>query len=570
MTGDGGAVRFPDIAKLELDELIDELVERAQGVRHAQGRLRALLRATESVAGDLSLQLMLRRIAEAAAALVGAEYAALGVIGSDGGLDQFIHVGVSDEDADRIGPLPQGKGLLGALITDPRPIRLNHITDDERSSGFPANHPAMDSFLGVPIHVRDEVFGNLYLTNSRKGAFTEEDEQLVIALASAAGTAISNARLYQEAQLRQRWSEASAEVHAQLLSSTGEDPLHSIARRAIEIADADLVTVGLLSEDRLTFVIEAAFGERAQELLARRFELAPTLTGLVVRTGQPFMAADAADLEYPPVSQQSGVLETGPIIALPLRGTAEPRGVLTLARRRGRRAFTDIETSMAAGFAQQASVALELAQARAAEQKMIILEDRERIARDLHDHVIQQLFAIGLSLDGVASQMQSTDPLAGKVRERVEDLDRAIRRIRTSIFALRGSIGPARQGLRQSILDVAGSVTPILGFSPGVSFAGLLDLGLSDELTEDAVACVRELLTNVGKHAHATDASVDVELLAKRITITVTDNGIGMPAGGRRSGLDNLRERAEQHHGTFELRAGPAGGTVAVWRANLT
>ncbi|HEY9291320.1 MAG TPA: GAF domain-containing protein, partial [Microlunatus sp.] len=503
MSGEQGQLDFPDVAKLELDELIDQLVDRAQGVRRVQGRLRALLRATESVTGDLSLEQMLRRIAEAAQSLAHAQYAALGVIGADRGLEQFVHVGIPDDAADRIGHLPEGKGLLGGLISDQQPIRLEHITDDERSAGFPGHHPPMDSFLGVPIRVRGAVFGNLYLTNSTKGAFTAEDESLVVALATAAGTAISNARLYQEAQLRQRWAEASAEVHAQLLSSTGEDPLHSIGRRAIEIGDADLVTIGLISDDRQTFVVESAFGQRADELLARRFQLSRTLTGQVINSGRPFMAADVADLEFPPVAQQTGVLETGPIIALPLGGSDRPRGVLTLARRRGRRAFTEIETSMAAAFAQHASVALELAQARAAEQKMIILEDRERIARDLHDHVIQQLFAIGLSLDGVAARMNDSDPLADKVRERVGDLDRAIRQIRTSIFQLRGNISAPRQGLRQSILDVAASITPMLGFSPSLSFAGLLDLGLSDQITQDAIACVRELLTNVAKHAHA-------------------------------------------------------------------
>src|SRR5262249_19024724 len=153
-----------------------------------------------------------------------------------------ITVGVGPETTARIGPLPQGKGLLGALITDPRPIRLRHMSDDQRSTGFPPNHPPMDSFLGVPIHVREEVFGNLYLANSERGEFGADDEELVIALALAAGTAISNARLFHESAVQQRWLEASVEIGSHLLTASGEDPLRIVARRAIEIADADIVS----------------------------------------------------------------------------------------------------------------------------------------------------------------------------------------------------------------------------------------------------------------------------------------------------------------------------------------
>src|ERR1051325_2888835 len=219
MPDTGPRLRFPDVPTLELDDLIDQLVDRAHGGERAQGRLRALLRAIETVTGDLALEVVLRNVVESACELAHAQYGALGVIGPDGGLEQFITVGVDDATAERIGPLPQGKGLLGALIPDPRPIRLRHMTDDSRSTGFPPNHPPMDSFLGVPIHVRDEVFGNLYLSNSERGEFGPEDEELVIALALAAGTAVSNARLFDESQLQQRWLEASLEIGNQLLTT---------------------------------------------------------------------------------------------------------------------------------------------------------------------------------------------------------------------------------------------------------------------------------------------------------------------------------------------------------------
>lgn len=560
-------LRFPDVPKLELDELIDQLVDRAQDVKRAQGRLRALLRAIETVTGDLALEVVLRNVVESACELAHARYGALGVIGADGGLEQFIHLGIDAATADRIGALPQGKGLLGALITDPRPIRLRHMRDDARSTGFPANHPPMDSFLGVPIHVRDEVYGNLYLADSDRGEFTTEDEELVKALALAAGTAISNARLFQESRLQQRWLEASVEIGSQLLQALGEDPLRMVARQAIDIADADMVSVCLTVADGSAFVVEEAFGARADELIGRRFPLPGSLTGRVLADGEPMLITNASDADIPP-TYLSSVMEAGPLMVLPLQATGAPRGVLSLCRRRGRRVFTPRDLAMAAGFASHASVALELADSRVAEQRLVLLEDRDRIAMDLHDHVIQELFAIGLSLEGTAAQL-GDDTLANRIRQRVEDIDRTIRRIRTSIFELRGTLATASEGLRQRVLEVASDLTPALGFTPHVAFAGLLDVLMDDELLHDAVACVRETLTNVAKHARAKSTVVDVSLTGDDLTITVTDDGVGLGATTRRSGTANLRARAEKWHGSFELSPGASGGTTAKWKVRI-
>jgi signal transduction histidine kinase len=557
-------LRFPDVPKLELDELIDQLVERAQGVKRAQGRLRALLRAIQTVSGDLSLELVLRNVVESACALADAEYGALGVIGEDGGLEQFIHVGLDPQLATLIGDLPQGKGLLGALITDPRPIRLQHMSDDGRSAGFPAHHPPMESFIGVPIRVRGEIFGNLYLTNSGKGEFSAEDEELLIALALAAGTAISNARLYAESRTQQRWLQASVEIGAQMLTSSGEDPLRLLARRAIDIADADLVTLSLLTRDRGEVVVHEAYGERAAELIGLHFPLAQTLAGRVVATNEPVLIMNSADGDGPR-SHLAAVVDAGPLMAVPLGGSGRPRGVLSLVRRRGRRAFTPADLAMAAGFAAHASVALELADSRAAEQKVVLLEDRDRIAMDLHDHVIQELFAIGLSLEGVAAQLGPDQPLADRVRHGVEDLDRTIRRIRTSIFELRGNMATASDGLRQRVLEVATELAPALGFPPHVTFGGAVEVSLGDELMGDIMACVRETLTNSAKHARATDVTVDVALADDRLTITVSDNGVGMNGACRSSGTANLRSRAERRGGAFAISARPAGGTEVSW-----
>ncbi|SDS02934.1 sensor histidine kinase [Microlunatus soli] len=562
-------LRSSDGQTSELDELIDQIVDPGSASDPALERLRSLVLAIETISSDLSLEQVLLRLTDSARTLSGARYAALGVISEDRRLERFLHVGIDAETVAEIGHLPEGKGLLGALIDDPVAIRLRDLTDDPRSVGFPPNHPPMDSFLGVPIHVRDEVYGNLYLANSSRGEFSAADEELVRMLAGAAGNAISNARVYQEAQLQQRWLQASNDVHGQLFSTAGEDPLHVIAQRTIEISDADLVSVALLAPDRATVVIEYAIGEGADNLLARRFSLSDTLAGSVITTGSPVMARDGASLATQPVTQRIGVLDTGPIIVLPLGGPEDARGVLSLARRRGRHPFTTVEMSMAAGFAAHASIALEIADARDAEQKMIMLEDRQRIARDLHDHVIQELFGVGLSLESIASRLGDLDPNAELLRQRVDDLDRAIRRIRTSIFALHSDARTPPNGLRQQLLAAVDGVVPALGFRPSVAVTGLVEVSLGEPISGEAVDCVRQLLGSVVEHAQATDAAVEVKLDGSRLTITVTDNGPTPISDERTAALTELAAQAERRRGRLTLSADPGGGTVATWSVEV-
>ena len=558
---------FADVPKLELDQLIDQLVDRAQEVKRAQGRLRALLRATDMINSDLSLERVLRQIAEAACYLAEAKYAALGVFGPDGGLDEFVHVGVEDDDAPGIGDLPQGEGLLGALLTDPRPIRINR--DDPGASGarFPGDNPSMSSFLGVPIRVRGEVYGNLYLTESLRGEFTAEDEELVASLASAAGTAISNARVFHESRVQQRWLAASVDIAAQLLASSGEDPLHTIARHASDITEADLVSVGILTSDESAVLVEVAIGDQADVLLGRRYGLDGTLAGRAIAQRAPLMVRtmDLLDSTSPIVHE----VDVGPAMVIPLMAETNVHGVLIILRRRNARAFSHSDLEMAAGFASQASVALELATARADQQRVELLEDRDRIARDLHDHVIQQLFAIGLSLQGLAATAVDTPELSTMLEERVEDLDRTIRQIRTTIFALRNPGGPA-QGLRGSLLAIGAELTPALGTTPGFTFAGAVDTIVTGSLAEDVRACVREALTNIAKFAHARRTFVDVTADSSKVTVRVFDDGRGMPDDVIESGLHDLRDRAERRGGSLFMHNPTTGGSELVWKAPIT
>jgi signal transduction histidine kinase len=555
---------FPDLPRMELDQLLGQLVERAQEVMATQGRLRGLLRANQLVIGGLDLPAVLRRIVGAARELVGARYAALGVIAPAGGLAEFVHAGMPDGAVERIGHLPQGKGLLGALIDDPRPIRLARITDDARSSGFPSGHPPMTSFLGVPIRIRDEVFGNLYLTESTRGEFSAEDEELCTAIAATAAVAIDNARLYEAARTRGEWLEASATITRQLLSPDAEHtraPLPLIARRCLEVADADLVTVALPGEDDDLRVEEVAdSGE--ERLRGIRVPVAGSLLGRVFSTGRPLRVAHVGD-EAEHAALAATQLDVGPVLVVPLLGSTGPRGVLAVVRERGRLGFTDTDLDMASSFANHAAIAVELAEARAEQQRAAMLDERDRIAADLHDQVIQRLFAAGLSLQSVATSL-GPGRAADRVLATVADLDTTISQIRTTIFELhdRGSAVPG--GLRARLVDVAADAAKALGFDPAVRFDGPVDT-LPSRTADDLVAVLREALANVARHARARSASVELFVRPEQVILGVHDDGVGITDGARHSGLANMRRRAERHDGTCHVTRRSPGGTTVRW-----
>ena len=559
---------FPDLPRLELDQLLTQLVERAQEVMGTQGRLRGLLRANSLVTGDLSLAAVLRRIVDAARELVGARYAALGVVAADGGLAEFVHSGMPEDDVRRIGHLPEGKGLLGALLTDPRPIRLRRLSDDDRSAGFPAGHPPMGSFLGVPIRIRNEIFGRLYLTESASGEFTAEDEELITALAATAGVAIENARLYESAHSRGEWLQASAAVTRQLLSTGpgADNPLQTIAERSREITAADLVAVLLPTEGDgdAGLTVALAVGEGAERLLARSLPLADSIPGKVYTGATAVRLPNLKDVTET-ASLVSPDIEVGSILAVPLVGSRSIHGVLWAGRLISRPAFSDTELEMARSFANHAAVAIELADARGEQQRAAMLDERDRIAADLHDHVIQRLFAAGLSLQSVA--MASTDgPLKQRLVSTIRDLDDTIKQIRTTIFQLQQTPETGLRGVRSRVLEVLTEVAPALGFTPGLRLDGALEDRFAPDLVDDLLAVLRETLTNVARHAFAAQADVHIAAIGGRLTVDVTDDGVGLgPDVTRRSGLTNLRRRAEQRGGVFAVTSGPTSGTTLSW-----
>ncbi len=359
-------------------------------------KLRRLVQAILILDAELHLPVVLRRIIEEARDLVDAQYGALGVLTEDGrALDQFLTVGLGSEDEQAIGPRPTGRGVLGTLIADDKPLRLSNIADSPDSYGIPAGHPAMTSFLGVPVRVHGEVYGNLYLTNKKDAKeFSEDDEELVLALAVAAGIAIENARLH-----------------------------------------------GLVRDRALT-------------------------------------------------------------------------------------------------------------------------EDRDRIARDLHDSVIQRLFAIGLSLQGTARLVERPEAVM-RIGEAIDKLDETIRQLRKAIFDIELTIN--KEGLHPKVLDLVHELRPVLGLLPQVSFSGPVDTVVTGMLAEEVLAVLREALTNVGKHASASQVVITIAA-GDELRLVVADDGVGIDGlASSGLGLKNLRQRAERLGGSIELGTSREGGTRLTW-----
>jgi signal transduction histidine kinase len=563
----------PDfLPQLRLDELLAELQGRLQAVIGARDQMRGLLEAVVGISSGLDLESTLRRIVETAIRLVDASYGALGVIGDGQELAEFIPVGLTDDEISQIHHWPQGRGLLGLLIKEPRPLRLARISAHAGSSGFPAGHPAMESFLGVPVRVRNEVFGNLYLTNKRDGGeFTEDDEVVLLALGAAAGVAVENARLYEAARRSQRWIQASAEVTTSLLSGTDPDQvLASITSQARELSDADLAVLALPDEEGRWLTIAHADGEGALSVRGLVLPAGQSLSGQVLSSGESVTCADFAADERAAPATHAAMSHIGPAVVFPLGARSGRRGVLTIGRRHGRAPFPAAEASFAAAFAAQAGVALELAASRAEAERLSVYQDRDRIARDLHDLVIQRLYATGMSLQAT-TPMITRPEVADRVTRAVDAMDETIKEIRSAIFALQSRDAEVPRDARAGIVDLVEEMTAMLGFAPSLRLGPGLRTLTSAELAEQALIVLREALSNMARHAGATRADVTADVdVDGFLTVTVTDDGTGIRPGDRRSGLRNLADRATELGGELLLSPAAPGashpGTRLEWR----
>ncbi|MFJ3824347.1 GAF domain-containing sensor histidine kinase [Streptomyces nodosus] len=569
MSREGRGRTEQHLPKLRLDDLLDELQARIDSARGTQDRVHSLLEAVLSVGRELDLPQVLRSIVEAAVVLVDAEYGALGVIGDDRMLAQFLTVGIDDEERGRIGALPSGHGILGELIRHPEPLRLTELSEHPASYGFPAHHPPMHSFLGVPIRVRDRVFGNLYLTEKRGAEeFDPEDEAVLSTLAVAAGVAIENARLYEETRLRERWLRVSSQVTSALLSGApSPEVLELIVEQARGIVSAD---VGMIAE--------RVSGEEALRPLFAVGLDAERRSGLVMSGQDGFVEAvlsaaeplTSPDIRQDPRIEPDSVLWAGlgPVVGVPLVASGKSIGALVLGRTAGRTPFTDTDAGPLLGFAGQAALALELAERRRDAEQIALLQDRDRIARDLHDLAIQRLFAAGMTLQ--STQRFVDHPEASeRLMRTVDDLDETIKIIRSTIFGLRTHGGGAKEraGLRRRVSEAVDAAAPTLGFAPALRIEGLVDTDVPGEVADHVIAVLGEALSNAARHSGARSVDVHLRFAEGELTLTVTDDGGGVPGNAARSGLRNLEERAASLGGTLTLGERPeGGGTRLVWR----
>jgi len=559
--------QHPILPNLQLDDLLAELQGRLQAVVATRDRMHGLLEAVLAVGSSPELEAVLRRIVEAAVTLVDARYGALGVVGEDGRLAEFIPVGLDEAEIAAIDHWPEGLGLLGRLISDPRPLRLPNIADHIYSSGFPDGHPPMRTFLGVPVRIRDEVYGNLYLTEKRGGApFDEEDEVLVTALSAAAGVAIENARLFDESQRQQRWLRASSEVTRRLLAGAAVDEvLGFVTEQTLEMTGADLVVLALPDASRRQLIVTHAAGAGAQRTLGLVLPAAGSVSGEVLASGQPITVEDFRNDERVARAAREN-LDLGPATIFPLGAAGHARGVMTIGRHPGAMPLPRAAVDLVTTFAAQAAIGLELAERRSDAERLTVFEDRDRIARDLHDLVIQRLYASGMKLQGTMP-MIDRPAVEERVSSVVEDLDITIKDIRKAIFALQAR-GKAAPVLRDEVMDVIEEMTEPMGMTSSLRLTGHLDDGVPGDIGEDMLHALREALSNAARHGKATSAEVKIGA-GSELSLLVRDNGSGITDTSRRSGLANLAQRAEHYGGTLTVGPAEGGGTELHWRVPL-
>ncbi|MEO7060888.1 MAG: GAF domain-containing protein [Lapillicoccus sp.] len=570
------------IGGLDLEDLLDELRSRASVARRSQERMSDLLDAVVAVSADLDLPDVLSRIVASATSLVDARYGALGVLSTDQEhLVEFITDGVSPQVRAKIGDPPRGHGILGLLIRDPEPRRLADISTHPASFGFPPNHPPMHTFLGVPIRIRDEVYGNLYMADKHGGGeFTAEDEAVLVALAAAAGVAIDNARLYDLGRRQQEWIEAVGEVAQMLLEREDEVAATTLMAEHARRLSTGSCAILALADETNTLIVHDVCHEGATAVGRGAAGAYAGVAFAGVHWAQARRLLNPGLLRppsaSPPTSAEEGdgvqlreevcrvaeVSADSLIAVLPLSPGRGDLGVLVITW--AAPAETEAEEAMSAltDYAQQAGLALLAGRAHRDRARMVLAVDRDRIARDMHDHVIQRLFATGLSLQA-AGRITDHPTVRSRLDEAVDDLDAAIKEIRHTIYQLHEPV--AARSADDELLSLVASFADGLGFEPEMALEGSLSV-LAASLRSDVLAVVREGLSNVTRHAASGRAGVAVDV-GRFVTVEVFDDGVGVDADQASSGLVNLHERAVAASGDFAIGAVEPTGTRLVWRA---
>jgi signal transduction histidine kinase len=537
----------------------------------SEPRLRALLEAGMALTSELSLDSVLQRLTELSAELTGARYAALGVLDPTGShLERFITHGIGERERAAIGDLPRGRGILGALITDASPLRLHAIADDPRSVGFPANHPPMKTFLGLPVLLRGTAYGNLYLTEKENGVdFTEEDQELVELLASQAAVAIENARLYESATRWSRQLESLIEVSGALSSETEVDRLlELVARRLLELLNARVVVIALpAGTDELRIVTAA--GEGAVELTGTTVSRGESKAGRVLERGRSERIdsiIDDAEV-HRGLTRRIGA-RTG--IWVPLVVQGRPIGVITAYDKPGAAdaRFTDDDVRLAETFAARAAVAVELSErvARDALRRVVAAQEleRQRLARELHDETGQALTSILLGLKPLED---STSP--DEARRRVAEVRELVVSTLQDVRRLAVELRPAALddfGLASAVERLAQTFREQSGLRVDLE-ARLAEERLPSEVETALYRIVQEALTNIVKHSHATRVSILLTRRDASVAAVVEDDGEGFdPSVDAQGGLGivGMRERLALLGGRLAIESAPTAGTTLM------
>jgi signal transduction histidine kinase len=560
------------LSQLRLRELLGEVKDRIEQIIDARDRMDGLIEAMLTVTSGLDLDRTLRTIVHTAISLVDARYGALGVRGHDQQLTQFIYEGIDEPTRERIGDLPQGHGVLGLLFSQPKPIRLDNLAEHPSSVGFPAHHPPMGTFLGVPVRIRDEVFGNLYLTEKTGGQpFTEDDEVIVRALAAAAGIAIDNAHLYESARTRQVWIEATRDITTEFLAGTAPDRvLTDLVEATCRLTGSRQAFLAVVPDpesppEEITELLITHTAGSADDHRLIKLPLGDTTIGQAFGLRSPQRVDDARRADLGKIFP-----DAGPALVLPMQTSDSTVGVLVALRAVESAPYDDEILALTAAFTDQAALAMRLADAQQRMRELDILSDRDRIARDLHDHVIQRLFAVGLSLQGTVPRTRVPE-VRERITDAINDLQDVVQEIRTSIFDLHGGDSHSAR-VRQRIEEAIRQQTDASGLRTSVRITGPLSV-IDPELADHAEAVVREGVSNAVRHSGADSVAIEITV-ADDLTIVIEDDGRGIPEDVMTSGLRNLAERAEQAAGTFTVAAGtgPDGttaGTRLCWTVPL-
>ncbi|MHB1489152.1 MAG: sensor histidine kinase [Cellulomonas sp.] len=542
-----------------------------------------LLAAILDLAGDLDIRSLLERFVTASTSLTGARYGAINIVDDDGASTTFVQSGVDERTVAALGHAPHATGVLGQ-IPDVGVLRLDDLTRHPAFGGLPPGHPPMGSFLGAAVRVRGERYGTLYLSQ-KPGGFDPDDESVVLALAAAAAVAVENAELYAIERRREQWLTAGQQITTMLLEGTDEeDVLAHIATVARQIDGADACALVLPGRGG-DLVMEIVTGPDHARLLGLDLtDDARVRSAFEDGAGQITASLATAD-DVPPALAQYG-----PALFAPMRASGQGVGVLVLLRRLGAPAFKPIDLALSRTFAAQAALAFVLAEARRVQGQTVLHDERTRIARDLHDLAIQQLFAAGLQLESARADFSAelSPELVGvldSVRDRV---DSGIRQIRVIVRTLDDP--GATISLVQRVRAEVELAQSSLGFPPSLSIAldgSAVDVDGADREPErtidglvapgranNVVAVVREGLSNVARHARSGSVSVRVAVASPphgAVTVEVEDDGVGVPpAPARSSGTRNLQARALQSGGTFAiLRPASGRGALLRWTAPL-